>query len=360
MKKFFLLLVPILTILYSVDALLIDFHFQYDVFPVYIEETQPKMEVENFRIEYGNGLIQYIYKIKTILIHLNDPELSSEGELEKTKEKLEKILIGREISLFIYSFIVILAISSLFSLISNAWFSVFLSRFLYFFASLIAVLNLIRAFIHLNFIPNFAIPSIILNFLYLSISIYCQFIVKKYLLSRQITYNSLYIASQQSEESGTGKVSLPFTQKQEADISFGERFRNSFSGFFLHKLRIAYHFIIIILIGFVLGNLVYIPLFSLQKHYYREFGYLLGFSILLLSIFYIRNYYLIGREKENGSFVNLAVSASFLVYRFLRNLSLFLIIVLGITVFVIAFLFLLNYNISVLIEKNLIEKSVSL
>lgn len=362
MKKFILLLIPVLTILYSLDALFLDIHYEYELFPIYSDsETNPILEAENFHIQYGNGLVQYIYKIHSVLGSLNDPDLPLEGDLERTRERLEKILISREISLSIYTFIIILSISTIFSFTFHAWFSIFLGRFTYFFSSLVAFLNLVRALIHFKFIPNYALMSAVFHLFYFGFSIYCFFIVKKYLLSKDILYNSLYIASLQSDESGSGKVSLPYEQKlNQFSHSFREKLKDFFYILFVVKFRIAYHFLVIIFVGFLLGNLVYIPLFSLQKHYTKEFGYLLGASIVLLSLFYIRNYYLIGKEKENGIFANLAVSFAFLVYRFLRNLSLFLLISLGILLFVLGFLFLLNWNISLLIENQLIEKTVRL
>jgi hypothetical protein len=110
----------------------------------------------------------------------------------------------------------------------------------------------------------------------------------------------------------------------------------------------------------LLGNLVYIPLFSLQKHYITEFGYLIGISLVLLSFFYIRNYYHIGKEQEKTFLQNLSISYSFLIYRFLRNLFFIVLTTIGVTLFVIAILLLLNYNISLLINHNLIERTINL
>ncbi len=362
MKKFLLLLIPILTIVYSLDALLLDVHFEYDIFPIYREtESNPELEVENFHIQYGNGLVQYIYKIRSVLSTLNDPDTPIEGDLEKTKERLEKILIGREISLSIYVFIIVLSVSTLFSFSFRAWFSIFLSRFTYFFSTLVALLNLLRAFIHLKFLPYYALICGMFHFVYFIFSIYCFFIIKKYLLNGEVFYNSLYIVSLQSDESGVGKVNLPYEQKvNQFQVPFLQKFKDLLYNIFFIKLKIAYHFLVIIFVGLILGNFVYIPLFSLQKHYSVEFGYLLGLSILFLSLFYIRNYYHIGKENQNGVLANLSVSFSFLIYRFLRNLSIFVIVSLGIIFFIIAFLFLLNWNLSWLTEKQLIEKSVRL
>jgi hypothetical protein len=115
-KKILLSFVLIQTIFYSLDALFFDIHFDYDVFPVYSESevetySKPNLEVENFKIEYGNGLIQSVYKVQKVLTALKDPELPLEGSLETVQERLEKILIGKKISLAIYLFIILLALA---------------------------------------------------------------------------------------------------------------------------------------------------------------------------------------------------------------------------------------------------------
>jgi hypothetical protein len=96
-------------------------------------------------------------------------------------------------------------------------------------------------------------------------------------------FNSLLLASYNDEENNARPAIKGIGVEVKKESSF---------------LKIALHFFYIIFAGVFVGNVVYIPLFSLQKHYSAEFGILLFIMIILLSVFYVRNYYKIGREDE--------------------------------------------------------------
>jgi len=364
MKKFILYTLPFIAILYSLDALFVDIYFHYEATPVFNnEEDLPLSEVSDYQIKIGNGLIQTIYKMSIALTELKDIELPQEGELEKTTERLERFLISKKISLVLHLFVIALALSSFFSVYHRAWFSLLTSRTLYVFILIISFIYLLRSILHMRFILVPGLLSFLVHFGVFCLSIYAIFVVGSY-LEENISYANLYIASFNEEESNTGKVILPFEKKefQKQKSSLVRKIVNFFLTpiLLIFRNKIVIHFFIIIFIGMLLGNLVYIPLFSLQKHYITEFGYLIGISLVLLSFFYIRNYYHIGKEQEKTFLQNLSISYSFLIYRFLRNLFLIVLTTIGVTLFVIAILLLLNYNISLLINHNLIERTINL
>jgi hypothetical protein len=347
MKKIILLVIPFLTLLYSVDALFLDIHFDYQVNPVFTEEDSlPETEVSDYKVKMGNGLVQIISKMVYTLDEIRDPDLPVDGEMEKTIDRLERFLLSKEISLSLHLFVLALSLATFFAVKKRAWFALLIGRSLFFFTFLLAGINVLRSILHMRFILLPGILGFCFHFTVLGLTIFAFFAIKKY-LEQENTYANLYIASVTSEDSNTGKIALPFEKK-------------AITGSLLFWGKIIMHFSVIILIGILLGNLVYIPLFSLQKHYVKEFGLLIGFSLVLLSVFYIRNYYYIGRESDKTLGENLAVSYSFLVYRFLRNFFMIAITTLGVILFVITLLLILNYNISILIDKDIIERTISL
>jgi carbon starvation protein CstA len=116
-------------------------------------------------------------------------------------------------------------------------------------------------------------------------------------------------------------------------------------------LKLFVHFLTIIIVGILIGNFVYIPLFLLQKHYVTEFTIFIFSLLVLLSGFYIYNYGKVGGEKSLSRFQNTLVSIAYLQFRFLRNgfLGIFATILV---VFFVTFLFsILILNID-LIQSN--------
>jgi len=116
-------------------------------------------------------------------------------------------------------------------------------------------------------------------------------------------------------------------------------------------LKLFTHFMIIIAVGILIGNFIYIPLFLLQKHYVTEFTMFIFSLLVLLSGFYIYNYGKVGGEKSLAKWQNTLVSIAYLQFRFLRNgfLGVFATILV---VFFVTFLFsILILNID-LIQAN--------
>jgi hypothetical protein len=339
-------------------------HFDYEASPVFpVEEGLPETEVNDYQIKRGNGLVQTISKMVTTLDEIKDSELPPDGEIERTVDRLERFLISKEISLSLHLFVSALALASFLSIYHRAWFSLLIGRALFIFTLSIAGINVLRSILHMRFIFVPGLLSFLSHFSVLLLSVYAFFAIRRYLEEEEVSFTNLYIASFNAEDSNTGKIALPFEKKSAREK---KGFFRTLAGLliapfrYIFKNKIIIHFAVIISIGIVLGNLVYIPLFSLQKHYVREFGYLIGVSLVILSVFYIRNYYYIGKDEGKTIGQNLSISYSFLIYRFLRNVLLIAFTTLGVILFVIALLLILNYNISLLIDNNVIEKTISL
>jgi hypothetical protein len=158
-------------------------------------------------------------------------------------------------------------------------------------------------------------------------------------------FNALLLASYNDEENNARPAIKGIGVEVKKESSF---------------LKIASHFLYIIFAGVFIGNVVYIPLFSLQKHYSSEFGVLLFVMLILLSIFYVRNYYKIGREEDISTSRNVLVSLSFLQYRFIKNLLFILLSTIGVIVFITCLFLLLTMNTVILKNQNIIDKTINL
>ena len=127
------------------------------------------------------------------------------------------------------------------------------------------------------------------------------------------------------------------------------------------KLIISSVLFIIIFIGILIGNVLYIPLFSLQKNYSSEYGLLLLFMVINLSLFYIWNYYKIGQESGLSTFQNIISCFSFLQYRFIKNFVFIIVSTTGIIIFVVFLFTLLTLNTFFLKNYvNMIENTINL
>jgi hypothetical protein len=110
-----------------------------------------------------------------------------------------------------------------------------------------------------------------------------------------------------------------------------------------NPFRVGYHFLMIILVGLIIGNILYIPLFLLQKHYSNEFGLLIVGLVIALFAFYIKNYYQVGKSSALSKFQNLMGSFAFLQYKFIMNLALGVGVAVSVVVFIsILFVILLG------------------
>ena len=180
----------------------------------------------------------------------------------------------------------------------------------------------------------------------------------------EMNFYALYVASLNNEDSNTGKVLIK--KRERAPLT-----KSAILNWFLDSLPVKLvwrlftnstlrHFVYIILTGLVIGNLLYIPLFSLQKNYSSEFGILLLVMLVVLSILYIRNYYFFLKEENTVGFRGVVAGAIFLQYRFIRNLLYFIVSSAGVIIFIIALFLILTFNTLILTNYNIIERTLNL
>lgn len=372
MRKKLILFLPFLSFLYCFEAFFLNISFDYKIpasnqFEEQLDEVvKPDEEKEVIpEIKISKGIFFKSSDLSTALDYLKDSEIPVDGSLEKSIDKLERVILSGKISNFIWSFLSILCISSFISLFLNAWFAPFMSRFLFFVTILIGFQNLTLSINHMIRIPFYGLTSFLFHLFTIVLMIWGFRYLGSEKENERLGFYNLFIASQNDEESNTGKIILP---AKKIEI----KFKNSFVNWFMTSLPIRFllfiftnhivrHFILIIFTGILIGNLVYIPLFSLQKHYSSQFGLLLFISIIFMSLFYIRNYYsFIKEEGRVNTYLGILVSTAFLQFRFLRNIFYFLITTAGVIFFIVAIFVLLTINTVLLKNHQIIDRTINL
>lgn len=347
--KKIILFISILILLFSLESILLNFTIEFDPInreqqiAIGLPEEEPVEKPATF--EMKKGILFKIFFLNSILQEVNDDFTPADGKLEKTIEKIESLLIGHKISLFVNLFIIGLCLSTMISVFNKAWFAVFLARVLLVVSFFIVLGYLFRSMLIAVYVPFAGIP---LLFFHLSVFISVIYSLTQLFKKDESTsfrFNSLLLASYNDEENNARPAIKGIGVETKKESSF---------------LKIASHFVYIIFSGILIGNLVYIPLFSLQKHYTSEFGILLFIMLIFLSIFYVRNYYKIGREDEISTTRNILVSVAFLQYRFMKNLLFILLSTLGVVVFITCLFLLLTMNTVVLKNHNIIDKTINL
>lgn len=372
MKQKFIFILPLIALLYCIEAFIVNISFEYEIpiiseFEEQLEEIvvsdEPKEIVPE--IKFSKGVFFRIAEISSLLDYLKDDQIPIDGSLEKSIDKLERVLLSNKISIAIWCFLGLLSISSFVSLYQNAWFAPFTARFLFLVTAIIAFQNLSLSTNHMIRIPFYGFVAFLTHLVSLVLMIWgFRKLGKKDQIENMSFYN-LFIASQNDEESNTGKIIIS-TKKSES------AFKNSFVNWIMTSIpikmflffftnHIVRHFILIIASGILIGNIIYIPLFSLQKNYSSQFGFLLLISIILLSLFYIRNYYsFIKEESEIKTFWGILISTAFLQFRFLRNTFYFVITTAGVIFFIVAIFLLLTVNTVILKNYQIIDRTINL
>ncbi len=334
MKKLIFYILPVFTFLLTVENVFVDIQFQkpLDPYRYSLEEgttnlKEQKNAPEDIRI--GRGIFRKILFFSDILTSLKDENSPSDGKPEKTIGKLERVILSQKIGLLANLFLSALSISSIIAIFTNAFFSPFLNR-VHAICSIFLLLQYITESMRLIATrPVFGILGAILFFAFFILAIW---IFRKFGKIQKIgnfNYMGLYHASKSEEESaGT---------RQTDSISFA---------------NILFHFTIIIFAGIFIGNFLYIPLFSLQKNYSAQFNALLIFLFLGLSLFYVRNYYRIGKENSSSKFQNILASASFLQFRFIKNILMTFLSLAGVVFFISLIFSLLAFNTFILKSAN--------
>ncbi|WP_078129861.1 LIC_10230 family protein [Leptospira alexanderi] len=267
------------------------------------------------------GLISKIRLTSTVMEELNEKTIPADAQLEATVDRISRILLGQKIMLFIYGFLILLSITSFLALYYKAWFYTYLNRSLY----LISILPVLMSLQHpLRSIPQTpiigAISSVFL-FVLTILLIYMLFMISKVYEDKADRFN-VFQTIQDGEE-------REFQSASSSRISW---------------VPMLFHFVGIMLAGILLGNLVYIPIFLLQKHYSFEFGILLIVLLLLMMAFYIRNYFRMGKNNELTSAGNITLSVSYLQFRVIRNTIFIVFTVVGVTLFVVLLFTILSIN----------------
>lgn len=421
--KKIIVFVSILILLFSLESILLNFtvDFEPEVFArekqvdsINSEEEKPAKPPT---LEMKKGIVFKIFFLNSLLQEVNDDYTPNDGRLEKTIEKIESLLIGYKIGLVVNLFIIALCLSTIVSVLNDTWFSVFIGRVLLSISFFTFIYYVARSLVLGYFVPFIGIPLFVFHFtvfnlvtmaiihsfqrffdsffskrnvfyfvltlfavgfclglflefrsatsltfippvisgisslvygLFLTGYFWLVYRLNRYLKLTETSpsrFNALLLASYNDEENNARPAIKGIGVEVKKESSF---------------LKIASHFLYIIFAGVFIGNVVYIPLFSLQKHYSSEFGVLLFVMLILLSIFYVRNYYKIGREEDISTSRNVLVSLSFLQYRFIKNLLFILLSTIGVIVFITCLFLLLTMNTVILKNQNIIDKTINL
>lgn len=353
-SKLILYITPLIISILCCEILFLNINFKHkQSFPtnedIYYEEIEPVSEDKNQNppieeedkslFEVKRGLFRKVSLLSQILADIKDTNLPPDGKIEKSIDRLERVLLAQNIYLFLVVFFLFLCISTILSVLFNTWFSIFLARSIYITSSYIILWNIIKGIvITLTSVPVGILVTLFYIAFYVVNSIAMVKLDKLIQVENQ-NFHSLLRASHNEED------------------SYGERgYKPTFSA-----EKIFFHLFIIIFIGILIGNVLYIPLFSLQKHYSSEFGFLLLCLLILLSLFYVWNYYKIGFESNLSKLQNIISCFSFLQYRFIKNFVFIAISTTGIIIFVVLLLSLLTLNTFFLKNYvNMIEKTINL
>ncbi|MCG6145900.1 LIC_10230 family protein [Leptospira bandrabouensis] len=326
-KKNLPIVTPIFIALIIIHSLFVDYSVQ---FPDYIssETTEQAAESMKPKVISENGVLDRISYLESFLVELESKELPVDTEQEETKDNIKRVLVGQKLLFGLYLFYLLLTFSTAVSYAFRVWFHKSLANVLYPATFLVLAP---KVFFQLNLMSQQEILSYF----------YFVFLVFTYVVSI-ISYRLIL----KNKELAEGFQSLQFSSSLEEE---GRSPSNTKTGSIFAPV---FHVAIIILIGILIGNLIYIPLFLLQKHYVTEFSYFIFFLLGMLSLFYIFNYKKVGGEPNNSNWKDLAVSFAYLQFRFLRN-SFFAAFSTVVIVLFVTFLFsLLLFNID-LIQNHL-------
>ncbi|PNV75936.1 LIC_10230 family protein [Leptospira inadai] len=278
---------------------------------------------------FQGGAISQMLLTQKILAELGDSGIPTDSQPEDTIDRMGRILLGQRIQIFFYCFLALLAVSSFVSLRYRTFFYTFMNRILYVFGIIYAfsiLPTLIGAAVRTAGTNFWGVPAILLTLGWIVFLIYMALTIDQVFSSVEADrFSSLRNLKEDEAEFRTGS-------KAES-----ETFVNS-----------ILHFLGIIVLGTMVGNLVYIPLFLLQRNYASQFGVLLLIALLILSGFYIRNYLRLGKSGDLGKFQNLAIGISYLQLRFVRNILFGTFGLILVVLFIVFIFSLLIMNIGIL------------
>ncbi len=331
-KIFFFL--PVLTFLLTLETVFVDLQFQrpLDPYKFSLEEGTTSLKQDNkipFETQIGKGIFQKIGFFSELLKNLKDENSPSDGRVEKTIAKLERVILSQKIGLFVNLFLAVLSVCAIISMILEAYFAPFLNRVLAISSILLLMPYLAESSRLIGTRPVLGILGVVffLASFVIAILVFRKF--GQFKNRENFKYQALYHASKSEEEN--------MTKKQNDSINVA---------------AFLFHFSVIIFAGVLIGNFLYIPLFSLQKNYSAQFGILLILLFFGLSLFYVRNYYVIGKENSYSQFQNVLASASFLQFRFIKNILMTVLSLAGVIFFITLLFSLLAFNTFILKSAN--------
>lgn len=268
------------------------------------------------------GLISKIRLTSKVMEELNEKAIPADAQLEATVDRMGRILLGQKIMLFIYGFLIFLSVTSFLTLYYKAWFYSFLNRSLYLISVLPVLMSLQHPVRSIQQTPIIGSVASLLLFALTILLIYMIFGISKVYDNKAADRFSVLQSAQNGEE---GEIQSSSSAK--------------FSWF-----PVLFHFAAIMFAGILLGNLIYIPIFLLQKHYSFEFGILLISLLILMMLFYIRNYFRMGKSDELTPTGNITLSVSYLQFRVIRNTIFITFAILGVILFVVLLFTILSMN----------------
>lgn len=343
MKKILFILLPFVTFLLTIEMMFLDIQLQkpFDPYKFSLEEGSTTLKEEKntpIPMQIGKGIFQKIYFFSELHRTLKDTSAPSDGKVEKTISKIERVILSLKIAFFINLFLAAVSICAFISMNLEAYFSPFLNRFQAISSIFVFMPYLSESSRLIETKPSLGILGVLF---FLGSSVYAIWIFRKFgKLKKQdnFTYQALYHASKSEEENLT---------KQENDP--------------ISLITFAFHFSVIIFSGILIGNFLYIPLFSLQKNFSAQFGILLIVLFFGLSLFYVKNYYTIGKEIGYSKFQNILASVAFLQFRFIKNILFTVLSLTGVIFFITLLFSLLAFNSFILKSANfLLQTQASL
>ena len=331
------ILYPILVILLVTQSMFIGISFSESHPPEFIlMDDEEKTEIKT-GIYFQKGVIGYISMLEDIRSDLDITELPQDARMDGTVDRLERVILSKKLHLVFLLFMMTLALTALFSILTRAWFGIILYK-------IFLVLSVIFLFSHFGEMSATILqPAVGFSFFtaYLLLSaaaIYNYRTVNRLGKQEELTFTvlanpSLYNEEEKETEGSSEKPGIKTT---------------------------AWHFSVIILSGILLGNLIYIPVFTLQKNLSAEFGIILGMLLVVISALYVSKYYHTGYEKKISVRENILSAIAFLEFRFITNLARITVSIIIVVIFVVLLVSLLGLNVSVLQKYSLIEKSTEL
>lgn len=336
--KQFPIFTPWILLLLFIQILFIHIDFK----PSYIDmqplelmmESEDEMKKEDGEWQFKKGILPRLSIISKFLVEMKAEEIPQDGFPELTYDRLNRIVFGQKLISFGLFFLCLLSITSFISWITNAWFRISLNKTLHWVGLIIVFLSSSNPAAHVAD-SGFALAILLL---YLVLFIYLIF-----------SYRAINLGKQDSTRFEVLKHTAELDEEGKKPTQTIE----------WKPIRVSYHFTIIILVGLLIGNIFYIPLFLLQKHNSYEFGILLLLLLGLLSAFYIRNYYNLSYDESISKWKNILASFSYLQFKFVKNLTMGIGATILIVVFVTVLFSILLANADMLKspELGIIESS---